>query len=427
MENSSLYDSMSESNRRKNKSGSDFDRLIHDELESLKKKGAIIGYMTNEKLSHPNYSYASQYLANYIITTNEGKYIAVRSTKSFRLDRIKICYYDLDGINRFAGFSDNLVASIVLVDDSELGTTSFVNTREKFKSGNYYCPATHLLALSEFIEFLQEFSYAALQSDEDENAPGIFEDLFIAEPTGSKYGKAGNKLEKVLGKLLSDYNVLKQYKIDTSKCEPIYTMVVDKLCDDHQLNKEDIIRIKATNSVPMLNSGGNAKTDVIVYLETSDGETQVETISIKNTKSKRVSCHDYTVVDYIRVLNAEDTRLSEYLEWFCAAGSRTGMMELMEDGYSEKEFEEELGKQKKTLIEWALTGAHDSKNLIDEDLQVSRYLLIRNESNLAFFSMVEYVDKVSHIKGMFGLPFSWTYPSSQKGVRIQLKVPILIE
>jgi len=421
------YSAMSESNRQKSNAGVEFDDAIKTQLDELLNEGAITGYVTNQGLSHPGHSYSKQYLANYIITTNEGKYIAVRSTKSFRLDRIKICYYDLDGVSRFADFSENLVATIILVDDPELDTTSFVNTREKFRNGEYYCPATHLFVLNEFVGFLKEYRYHALLGSEADSDIATLERLQAADPSGSDFGKAGNQLEKILSRSLSYYNNLRGFKKGASYAPPLFCVVMDKLISENKISVEDIVRIKATNSVPMLNSGGNPKTDVAVFIELVNGETLVETISIKNTKAGRVSCHDYAIDDYVRVLDIRGSRLEEYIRWFGAAGSAKNMVKLFKQGYSLDEFECELLKKKEMLIEWALTGAHDKTNLINHEMQVSRYLLIRKKDVLRFYTMEEYIQKLDVMKGSFGLPFGWTYPSKQLGKRIQLKVPIILD
>lgn len=427
MDNLGEYSAMSESNRQKNNAGSDFDRLIKEELDALQKVGAITGYLINQNLSHPGHEYPNQYLANYIITTNEGKYIAVRSTKSFRLDRIKICYYDLDGVNRFAGFSENLVASIILVDDAELETTSFVNTRERFRSGEYYCPATHLFALSEFLNFLREYKYNALYSETDEEEADYFEDLLVAEPSGSAYGRAGNKLEKILSEMLSDYNYLRQFKSSSASVPMPYALIMNKLILENKISVDEIIRVKASNSIPLLNSGGNSKTDILVFIDLESGITITETISIKNTTSSRVSCHDYTIDDYIRVLDVKNSRVEEYIRWFGEAGSAKGLVELLPYGYSLVEFEKDLSEVVQVLIEWALTGAHDEQNLVNSELQISRYLLIRKQEEIRFYSMHEYFQKLKQRTGTFGTPLSWTYPSKQLGKRIQLKVPIILD
>ncbi|HAP70339.1 MAG TPA: hypothetical protein DCR04_11555 [Flavobacteriales bacterium] len=427
MEKPEGYNAMSESNRQKSNAGNEFDGAIRSELDMLCRIGAIKGYLTNQNLNHPEYAYEKQYLANYIITTNEDKYIAVRSTRSFRQDCIKICYYDLDGVARFANFSEDLVASIIVVDDTELDSSGFVNIREKFRNGEYYCPATHLFALSEFIHFLTEYRYHALSDSTDDVDASIFESLMVAEPSGSAYGKAGNELERILADILSDYKNLRAFKKDENGALPLFSLILSKLVAENKLSTDDIVRVKASNTIPMLNSGGNPKADVVVFIELLNGETLIETISIKNTKANRVSCHDYGIDDYIRVLDIRNSRLEEYIKWFGEAGSAKNMVKLFKPGYSLEEFESELLKKKEILVEWALTGAHDKDNLIDSEMQVSRYLLIRKENIMQFYNMIEYIQKLDAFTGSFGLPFGWTYPSKQKGKRIQLKVPIILD
>jgi len=158
----------------------------------------------------------------------------------------------------------------------------------------------------------------------------------------------------------------------------------------------------------------------------SSGDDIEETISIKNTNLNQVSCHDYRVKDFIRVLNCEKTRLAKYLKLFQKNPSYKALQEKLPDDFSINEFTELLKNKKDIFTEWVLKGEHDDDNLVSPKIQISNFLLISKRGKISFYSMREYILILNGSKkGKLGVPFSWTYPSKQRGKRIQLKLPII--
>jgi hypothetical protein len=421
--------SMSESNQQKSIAGSEFDARIKLELQDLKNSGAIIDYQFKVNSGHPGFAGRDNYLANYIITTPDHKYISVRSSTSYKQDRIKTILYDLDGISRFSIYAGKLIANMIVFDNPQIAKSGFRNMREKIITGKFYSPATHIFVFDEFVEFLKEYKYVTLDKIDNEQEPStsVADALVVNEPSGSAYGKAGNKLENVIVDKLSDYQNLKDLKKGRLDKTSIYSLIMTKILAEHTVNIEEVVNVSANNAIPMLNRGGSPKTDVMVVVTYGNGTSIVETISAKNTKVKSVSCHDYRVEDFIRVLKCEGTKLEHYLIEFQKAGAKDKFVANLSGNFSEERFIAELAKVKKKLCEWALTGAHDHANLVNEKIQVSRYIFMRQNEELRFCSMSEYLDQLFSINGMFDLPFGWTYPSKQRGRRIQLKVPIIIK
>ncbi len=100
----------------------------------------------------------------------------------------------------------------------------------------------------------------------------------------------------------------------------------------------------------------------------------------------------------------------------------------MPKGYSESDFSTLLTKGQGIFTQWALRGMHDHINLTRPTLQVSNYLLISNGEKSVCYNMEDYIKIIlKNAKLKFGVPFSWTYPSKQRGKRIQLKVPIYFD
>ncbi len=247
---------------------------------------------------------------------------------------------------------------------------------------------------------------------------------------GSFYGKRGNQFERDLVEMLNRDDNLMKLRAETLEKGSFYKIILDKLLEENQLQASEIISVSATNVVPKLGNNGNPKTDIILGLKTQSSENYIETISLKTTNQKVVSCHEYPAIDFIRVLDCDNTRLADYLSLFQAYPSYKAVEQNFKTGYSMVEFSELLLAKSLILSEWALRGMHDKDNLVEPKLQISNYLLIWDDKSekVAFYTMDIYIKMISDQKsGRLGVPFSWTYPSKRRGKRIQLKVPILFK
>ena len=421
---------VSSGNQMKALAGAALDSFIDGHLESIQREGIIRNYAKNVNFNHIDYGYKKQFLANFLIKTLKEKYIVVRSSNSFRQDRSKIGFYDFEGILKHSEFSKDIIATIYLVPDTELDNGNFIYTREKITLKEYYCPATHLLVFSEFMSFLEEHKYEVTNSEieqEDIEKSEIDTSLMTLNERGSYYGKRGNSYERNLVSVLSEAKNLELVKNGKTSIDNAYSMIINKITKDYNISIRDIIRIRATNSVPLLKNGGTPKTDIIVTIELNDNSEIIETLSIKNTNTTRVSCHDYTAHDYIRVLQCDNTRLADYLNYFQQTPSIKDFLAVLPHGFSEGEFTKLLVEKNEVFKSWVLRGAHDASNLTVPQFQVSNYLLLKKGDDIAFYSMTEYIKMISEKSSLvFGMPFSWTYPSKQRGRRIQLKVPVFI-
>ena len=246
--------------------------------------------------------------------------------------------------------------------------------------------------------------------------------------SGSFYGKRGNELERTLVQLFNNEKSLSELKKGKLKEGNIFTLILERLLTDNNISLKNITTIFATNTIPQLKNRGHAKTDIYITITTKSEKQITETISIKNSTKSKVSCHDYPAKDFIRVLKCESTRLADYLNLFQQFPSYRGFESNLKVGYSTEEFVKLLSKKSKIFTEWALTGKHDSHNLTDPQIQISKYLLLVGNEKIAFYLIDEYIEIISERdKNKFGVPFSWTYPSKQRGKRIQLKLPIFFK
>jgi hypothetical protein len=419
-------------NQLKALAGAALDDFVNEQLEIIKSEGIIKDFRKKVSFNHVDYGYEKQFLANFLIETLEEKFIVIRRSNSFRNDRAKTGFYDIDGICNHSSFSGDIVASIYLVPDTEMENSDFVNIRQKIKNKEYYCPATHLLTITEFMSFMEGHKYEVLNSEDNyqEQSNAISEEeieyLGLIKD-GSYYGKKGNAYERLIVAVLSNNLNLIKFRDKSLDSRNIYGKILNRILKDKNEEAEDLVRVSATNSAPPLMSGGSPKTDIIITIETMNGRKIKETLSLKNTSQKKVSCHDYPAADFVRVLDCVDSKLAEYFNYFQRSPSLSAFEESLPSGYSKQEFTIRLSENNEVFNNWVLRGMYDESNLTVPALQVSNYLLLNCNGEEAFYSMEDYIEIIDkNSKKTFGVPFGWTYPSKQRGKRIQLKLPVVV-
>ena len=413
-----------EANRLKREAGKKLDELLHYKFGELVNVGVLKSYKGKSNFSHTGFSYGHQYKTNFILETLDEKLIIINSSNSFR-DRVKQDLYDFEGIMKHAEISDKIIASILLFPDEEFDKNSALRTfRSNAQEKKLYCPATHILSFLELIEFLENHKI------EVENANDITADQGLevreAARSGSYFGKRGNQFEKEVVALLNSPEQLILLNHKTSSAHPIYSNIVARLSFDYGFDLNTITSVKATNTVKKLANGSNAKTDVIVKIETKE-HFLLETISIKNTTRSSVSCHDYRAEDFIRVLNIKGQRLAQYFNYYQEFGSHKSLIAGLPSEYSTDEFELLLQPYADVLVEWALTGKHDLEKIIEPETQISNYIFINSQDKYRFSDFDSYIKDIKQkSKSVYGVPLGWTYPSKKRGERIQLKLPIIL-
>jgi restriction endonuclease MspI len=417
-------DIATEANRLKQLAGQELKEFLINKFKNLVEENIILGFKVDQNFNHEGYSYQKQYLANFIIETLDNKFIIINSSNSYRHDRMKLQSYDVEGVTNNASISDHIIASILLFPDAQLANRPLINFRNKVDSKEAYSPATHILVISELVQFLENHRDFV----EEERAREELEEQqpVVEVKDGSYYGLRGNAFEKEVVAELNDRKLLQQLIGNGVSESIIFNNIIEKLCLDNSISFNELLNINATNTVLKLKSGGTAKTDIVVTLQAITQEV-TETISVKNTTQSRVSCHDYKSDDFIRVLNVEGSSLAEYLIIYQQSGSHDSFIKNLPEGKNLEDFIQQLEPYKNTLLEWALTGQHDHQNLIIPEQQVSKYLLINKLGEIKFIDFSSYIPELyDRAKLLYGLPLSWTYPSKQRGARIQLKLPILL-
>ena len=441
------------SNSLKAKSGSDLDKIILSNLTALKDDGVIADFKSKVSFQHPGYSYKKQYLANFIVETHEGQFIVIRRANSIRSDRAKTGFYDLDGILRYSNFSDKIIATVYLVPDSEKDQKDFKNIRNGIKAKEYYSPATHILTLTEFGEFLDGFKNSVLTEIEDdsvlletekfhkddnlkivsESIP-VYNKVLMTKEEGKRIAMLGIKYETEVTLELNNPQNLEKLRAGADVDNFEYNLILTKIALKHNFKVTEISLIEASSNIPLLLFKGHAKTDIKIIIQLDNRTKITETISLKHSNANQVSCHDYKVKDFIRVLKCEGEKLADYLTEFQKQYNYSNFEKSINEmeGYTIEEFTKLLSDKKDIFNWWVLTGKHDDENIIDPETQISNFILIKkrnkeeNTNKIFFYSMDEYINMLMlQSKLKYGVPFTWTRPSGSEGKRIQLKVPLL--
>lgn len=420
----------SQSNAKKSRAGKFFDDIVYQRLVQFKEAGIISDFQAPVHVAHQDYKYGKQYLANFVIRTLDDKYIIVRNTTSFRSDRAKIAFYDLLGIRKYSKYADLIIASILLLPDSASGDRSLEIEKQRVRNKESFSPVTHYFYLSEFLEFLDTYGND-LTTQKEHDATGVtmvsFGGMNTIKEDGSFFGRRGNQFEADICNLLNNLSQLDLYKSNSLACNSIYAMILNRILHDSgEDSRSDLLKVNAISTVPLLKNGGKPKTDIVITIFIGLKRIQ-STLSLKFTNSNRVTCHDYPAEKFIEVLDCKNSRLAEYLRLFQDNPSAKGLGESLPQGYSATEFARLMSTYERKITEWALSGEHDNEDLNDPDLQIAKYCLIHKEGQTVLHSMEEYAEKlIQSSQKTFGIPFGWTYPSKQRGKRIQLKMPVLM-
>ena len=371
-----MGNSQSISNSEKSKSGQAVKESAEQLLNDLQEKSYIIGLECDLSYGHRDYCYENQFKCDFVVTTIDGKYILIRASNSYRSDRAKIPFYDFLGIQNYSDFSGNIVASILLFPDNEIFNTTFISTRQKVYDGSFFSPASHWLTFSELDLFFANYCAEAesfLVDDEDVedkssftshqdegavlNYPRTFSTTqsAVIEKSGSYFGRSGNQLERYLVEEINDHVNLKSYQDHVVGCYE-FNKVLDYIVETYEIDRKEIHKLEATDTILKLKNGGSPKTDIHVRLFTSPTSFYSINISVKNTTVSRVSCHDYEAKDFVRVIAPSDELFATVVQTFQDTGSWQDYHEDLANRGIQLDTDAILGRYMKDIIQWAITG-----------------------------------------------------------------------
>ena len=155
------------------------------------------------------------------------------------------------------------------------------------------------------------------------------------------------------------------------------------------------------------------------YCETEEGEIKY-TFSCKKTGSDWVSVHEYSVDQFLDVLEIKDGILKDALIEFQECGSIDKLSPTANEA-----LERRLAAYNEKLNVWVLGGVGGPGA---PDVQWAQSIISYNENtaNVSVMSLADYIKNISKEGqiGNFGTNFRWTYPSGGLGKRIQLKMKV---
>lgn len=367
-------------------------------VNTLQELGYIKIVKKNYSIADPDFGEA-QFKFQYLIEFRDKEQWILQHTTSIR-DRINCQQWHSENIKRL---NPHVKKAYVVVPDglSEAEWRKVLNYHSKIASRSIYSALDGIFPLGTAYYMIEQKAASLL-------------------PDGTAHAKLGLGFEDKLAGVLDDKQNFEKWKYNattsTGYLYPLYLDVLKIL----GLKKEEVIALKAISDIPKLPSGGQPKTDVLLYAETAQGIRNY-TFSCKRSNSSWVSVHEYTADAFARVLNPDDTHLKELLYEFQQAGGAKAM-----GVQKSEEFEECIKKYSDVLSRWVIGGAGGEG---DRNTQWAEYIITFNENqNTYSIHTVEgYIEecKRQDVKGQFGTLFKWTYPSKGKGKRIQLKGKIL--
>ena len=148
----------------KAQSGRDFKKAISRILDNLKNQSLIRNWGEVGNLAKTGYSYKNEYCPHFYVDTIDEKIIIIFGSNTFRQDRRKISYYDMEGVLESPQYGDSLVSSLFVIGENE---QSFINFRNRVKNKEQYCPFENILLVEELDSFFLEYERGIIFQKQD--------------------------------------------------------------------------------------------------------------------------------------------------------------------------------------------------------------------------------------------------------------------
>lgn len=395
---------MSFTNADKSKHG----RSAQESLSTILKRCADRGYLaqviSEYRIGKDGYSNDKQFYAPFLIIFEDESKWALFTTTSMRTDRIKGQQWDASNLKDI----DPLITHVYLVYPDGIDDVTqreFQRQDRKYSSGEEYSMIDAIVSQNSISDMIEEYAIKNKNS-------GQIKDI------------QGNAFESRIADILSFPRNLEKWKTDSNIIEGMHFDIFKNIVECFGLDKANTASITATSDkkeIGKLPSGGNPKTDVLVSVNTYDGQIVHYTISCKRSSDKSVSVHQYDADTFSDVLDKDNESLRRLLRYFQSVGTLRDF-----GNENQSELTKELSPHVEKLSMWALGGQGGDGN---PDIQNADYILTYDNNSGA--SSIQSTEKYVHhllesgVTGNFGTPFSWTYPSKRKGKDIQLKCKII--
>ena len=390
---------MADNNTDKSQRGKSGQENLLDIIVSMKSKDYIVSFEHEYRDGYKGFD-RRQFYYPYLIEFSDHECWILHSTTSIRSDRLNIPQWNAEHLKRLNGYIKR--AYVIYpngLDEKELKNAK----REQVKIAEHkmYSAIDGVVSQGELYALVEQHALSHLGNK------------------GKAMAKRGTNFESWISEIINNKdNYLKWKNNDAIKTGFMYDIFL-LLIDSIGLIKSQIVSISATNDIPMLPTGGKAKTDILVTVETYDGEFQY-TFSCKKTGNDWVSAHEYPADQFIKVLEIRDPLLIRALEDFQSVGS----IEKLQPS-SREELSRKLPSYNEKLNNWVLGGIGGAGI---PEMQWAQRIISYNEvtSQISVSTIDDYVEKMTQggYPGNFGTCFRWTYPSGGLGKRIQLKMKV---
>lgn len=368
-------------------------------IESLCDKDYIVSYVEDYRDGYKGFD-EKQFFFQYRIEFSNHECWLLHSTTSIRSDRMNIQQWNAEHLKRLNGYVKKafVVYPNGLPEKEEKIAKSY---QRKLADARAYSAVDGVFCQSEM--------YARVER-------------YALELMGSK-GKAlaarGVNFEKWIVEILNNQDNYSKWKngndIQTGYMYDVYRSFIESM----DLNRSQVVGIVATNDIPKLPTGGQPKTDILITVDTYEGEF-VFTYSCKKTCKDWISAHEYSADQFIDTLQVREEELASAIIEFQQCGSIERMQKSSVETMACR-----MMAYNERLNKWVLGGNGGSG---DPNTQWAQYLVTYNEntSEIKISSIDEYIEAARKrgYSGNFGTMFKWTYPSGGLGKKIQLKMRI---
>lgn len=390
---------MPDNNLEKSNRGRSGQENLKGIIESLLAKDYIVSYEQEYRDGYKGYN-QQQFYFPYLIEFYDNERWILHSTTSVRSDRLNIPQWNAEHLKRLNGYIKR--AYVIYpngLDDNELKNAHREQT--KISEHKSYSALDGVVSQSEIYSLVEQHA------------------LSLVGSRGKALAKRGVNFETWIVEILNNFENLLKWKFDDSVKIGFMYDVFLMLVDNMGLIKSQVKSLKATNDIPKLPSGGKPKTDILVCVETEEGEIKY-TFSCKKTGSDWVSVHEYSVDQFLDVLEIKDGILKDALIEFQECGSIDKLSPTANEA-----LERRLAAYNEKLNVWVLGGVGGPGA---PDVQWAQSIISYNENtaNVSVMSLADYIKNISKEGqiGNFGTNFRWTYPSGGLGKRIQLKMKV---
>lgn len=393
---------INEDNQNKSVSGINTKTLIAEMLEEVQNIPQVnITVSENAKIGYPNQ--VPMFYMDQEVTFNdiESEKWLIKTTNSVRSDRVMGNEWFAQNIR----IIDSTVKRIYLtvpdsIDEKELKSAKNYSKRTQDPEVTSFL--TDVNTVYELKWLIIEYALQNTSVHVRSNILGALAELDTI--------KALNNEKNLL--LWNDFSYNKTFNKTQSFRR--FRMIMEKI--GLRMKKDQLTCVEASKCALKLENGGNPKTDVS-FIVSTDNDRYKHNITIKNTNKKEVTIHEGKMIDIINALEI-DIELAEALILFEKFGS---VRELKKNKPKALELiENKLPTYNKELIKFFFFG-EKGPHVIDAE-QISDMILYNQkfEVKLSDDFVGYYLDTYKH-KGQMNTPFKWTYPSGNKGKKIQIK------